>query len=131
MAPTSLDTRHPAALRIDTVARGAADGLFQHHLARVTENIRDPNTKATKPRSITLTFTFHPNEKRNEAVVTIDASSKIIDTTRPADSHVFIGEHLGVAQMVEHNPDQLGLFAERPKPQAVNFTGATAPPPQE
>lgn len=123
MAPTSLETRHPGAIRIDTVARGAGEVLFQHNLAKVVENIRDPNTNPRKPRKITLTFTITPNEKRNEATITIDASCRLV-ASKPMDSHLFIGEHLGVPQAVEHNPDQLGLFKDRPKPQsiAVNFT---------
>lgn len=129
MAPTSVDTRHPAAIRLDTVAKGAAEALFQHNLAKVVENIRDPNTNPRKPRKIRLTLTIQPNEKRNEATITIDASCTLIPS-KPADSHLFIGEHLGVAQAVEHNPDQLGLFKDRPKPQpiaaAVNFTPSSS-----
>lgn len=69
-------------LTLATLKGGAAEELFQRELARVLENIRDPNTDAKKARTITLDFSFLPVEDRNgarrETAVVIDSKCKLV-----------------------------------------------------
>lgn len=131
MAPQ--DPRHPLAVTFASLANGTAEAQFQHQLKKVLENIRDPNAPAHKARTIKITMKLTPNEKRNEASIVIESSCTLV-ATKPADSHLFIGEHLGVVQALEHNPDQMKLFEPRPAPVAVNFPqggGSMPSTPQE
>jgi len=64
-------------LSLDTLARGAAVEAVNEELARIVENIVDPNTPAKTVRSVTLTIKVKPNEQRNMGEVSIQAKSTL------------------------------------------------------
>lgn len=113
---------HPNAISFDTIAGGAAAEKFQGELSKVLANIDDPNTPATKKRTITVKITFTPNKDRSEAVLLVDSNCTLV-ASEQCDTHVFLGRHKGNLIAIEHNPNQLGLFEERTAPTAVSFGG--------
>ena len=60
-----------------TICKGSVPEIFLHELQKVLNNIGDLNTAATKPRSISLTFTFIPFPDRSGATVAVSASCKL------------------------------------------------------
>lgn len=50
---------------LEELAGGAFTEQINREIRNVMENIQDPNTDAKKPRKITVTITFKPNDKRN------------------------------------------------------------------
>lgn len=85
-------------LTLETIAAGVAPELFERELAKVLENIKDPNTAAAKKRQIRLTFTFVPREDRNgarnEMAVVVDSESKLVPVLG-AGSFAFLGRENG------------------------------------
>lgn len=104
----------PRMVTLDTIAEGAACQLFEQALARVLENIDDPNTAADAKRAITLTFTIKPDEDRRHALVAVACATKIAGI-RPIGTHMFIGRHKGRLAAAEPQP-QADMF---PQPVAV------------
>lgn len=62
---------------LDNIADGVASELFMHELDKVAANIVDQNAGATAKRSITLTFSFAPDEDREEVKVTVSAKTSL------------------------------------------------------
>lgn len=93
-------------LSLDTLAHGAAVELFNHELSNVLENILDVNTKATAPRSVTLTLSFKPDDDRNFAGAVIDVKSKLAPV-KGVGLPVYIGKHAGKAVATERDTRQL------------------------
>lgn len=103
-------------LTLANMAGGAAVELFESELARVVENILDPNTDAETKRTIVLKVTIKPDESRRECSLRVEASSKIA-AGKPAGGVVFVGRSGGAPQILTLNQHQeaLGFDAERPR----------------
>lgn len=56
---------------------GVIFDLFEEELAKVLENIADPNTPAEQTREIKILIKFKPNEERGTAATVVLASSKL------------------------------------------------------
>lgn len=65
---------------METFANGALSEQFNRELETVTRNICDPNTDAKKPRKITLTITFKPNDQRDFNTAAVEARSTLAPT---------------------------------------------------
>lgn len=77
---------------LDTLGGGAALELFHREMTdHVLPNIADPNTPATKPRTITLEIKITPTEKRDFGVVEVVCKSKL-QAMKPFGA----GMHIGV-----------------------------------
>ena len=59
---------------LDKFAEGALAERVNGEMKRVLENVKDPNTEATKKRKIQLTIELIPNEQRN--MTSVDVSVK-------------------------------------------------------
>ncbi len=64
-------------INLEEFAGGALAEKINQALREVTENVQDPNTKATAKRKITCTFTFSPNEQRDLVAASIDVKSTL------------------------------------------------------
>lgn len=62
-------------LSLDTIANGALKERFADELQKVLENIKDPNTEATKERNISVKLSFKPDKKRNQVGIKIECKS--------------------------------------------------------
>lgn len=94
---------------LGSLARGAAVERFDDALARVVENIVDPNTDADAAREITLKVKFKPNKSRTMAAFEIKCDPKLAPPSSVGGS-IFVGERDGVAVATEYDPEQLGLL---------------------
>lgn len=104
---------------LENIGGGALAELFAVELAKVLDNIADPNTDERSKRSISLTVTFVPNEKRDVADVSIACASKLAGIQR-VRTQVFMGRVKGKLMAVENDPRQSSLFdQERPQLAAV------------
>ena len=62
---------------MEKFANGAFSQQINRELAKVTENIQDPNTDATAKRRITVVIEFKPNEGRNFVTTGVQAKSTL------------------------------------------------------
>jgi hypothetical protein len=73
-------------------AGGAILERADYELKRIIDNIRDPNTRADKKRTLTLTIEFLPNFERDNIRVNCTAKSKI-EPTSPINTQVYLTEN--------------------------------------
>lgn len=90
---------------------GGVKELADLNLQRVLDNIRDPNTEQKKARTITVRFTFTPNEMRDSTLVNIAVDSKIAPV-KSVEATLDIGKDNGKLVAVErpkYTPGQLRM----------------------
>lgn len=90
---------------------GGVKELAELNLRRVLDNILDVNTDAKKARSLTVKFTFQPNDDRNCVNVDIAVDCKTVPI-RAVATTLDIGEEMGQSIAVErpqYTPGQLRL----------------------
>lgn len=105
------------SVTLDNIGGGALAELFGAELARILQNIADPNTDARAGRAITITVKFKPTATRDSAEVDLVCSSKLAGITT-VQTQLFMGRQGGKLVAVENDPRQSGLFDEA-KPQLV------------
>lgn len=96
-------------LTLQNVAGGALPEKFQRALAEVLENIRDPNTKATKQRKITMEVKLKPEETREEASVSTQVKTSLAPD-KPDEGTVYLGRRDGELTAVAFDPRQEDMF---------------------
>jgi hypothetical protein len=87
------------------MARGAILERVDYEMAKVLDNIIDPNTKATGKRKITVTLDLVPDDERR--VINLSASAKsTLCVTNPIATSLFITSKPGTGEMavVEMGP---------------------------
>lgn len=67
-----------SGLSLDNIGLGALKEQFGIELQKVLENISDPNTDAKKARKVTISVTLKPNEKRNIAMMSLQAKCSLV-----------------------------------------------------
>lgn len=95
---------------------GGVKELAALNLHRVLDNIRDVNTDAEKTRSLTVKFTFKPNDNRDAVNVDISVDCKTVPV-RSVATTLDIGEDNGQTVAVErpkYTPGQLRLSEAAP-----------------
>jgi hypothetical protein len=102
---------------LDTIGGGALSELFTAELARILSNITDPNTDATKKRTMTITVTFKPNKNRDVADVDLTCGTKLAGIMT-VSTQLFMGKHHGKLIAVESDPRQSELFDQERRPLA-------------
>ena len=95
-----------------TIADGAAVERFQVEMERVVENICDINTEAKRPRVITLTIEFHPNENRMGGTVVVGAKSKLVAYDKHESSFYTRKDEHGEISVYGTTVEQEELFPE-------------------
>lgn len=94
------------------MAMGAVRERVTMVMQQVIENIKDPNTKAEKKRSITVTIEFTPNSERNDVIVSSTVKAKL-EATNPITSTFAIGHNMDgeliAAEKTNNLPGQLNL----------------------
>lgn len=94
-----------------TMGGGAVIERFNYELAKVMKNIGDINTKATEPRTVTLTVTIKPNESRDFTNVNVNVKSKLA-SIKSQDISFHLIEQDGELVALEYNPKQERLAFE-------------------
>lgn len=64
-------------INLEEFADGSLSEKLNIAFKKVTDNVLDPNTKATAKRKIVCTFTFAPNENRDLSAMSIDVKESI------------------------------------------------------
>lgn len=113
---------------LDQVMNGAVNERFKTELEKVWQNIFDPNTNPEQKRSVTLTFTFKPNQNRDAAAMSFNVSSKVAPPV-PVQQTVLMYQRddgsVIVTERTEQIPGQMDMEGqEQPLPRVVEF----APP---
>lgn len=86
------------------MARGAIKERADYEMARILENIMDPNTRADKKRSLTLQLDFLPDADRRQIGVAVTAKSKLEPTNPVATALYITGDDNGEISAVEMVP---------------------------
>ncbi|WP_411553305.1 replication terminator protein [Paenibacillus lautus] len=66
-----------AKITLESLANGGVVERFEQELEKVFANIGDPNTNAKATRKISLALTIKPDDKREVAEVTIQATTTL------------------------------------------------------
>lgn len=110
-----VTTAGAAGVTLDTIGQGALVELFDAELARVLDNIQDPNTDAKMKRTITVKVTFAPNENRDVTDVNLTCGSKLAGI-KTVSTRLFVGKSKGKLIAVENDPRQTTLFDQQARP---------------
>lgn len=99
-------------LTMETLCGGGVIESLHHEIQNVLNNVADPNTEAKKVREVRLLIKVKPNEHRNMADITVQASSKLIPAA-PLETSILIdkdGNRAVAAEMYGgENPGQASL----------------------
>lgn len=98
-------------ISLETLGHGAAVEMFNDELVKVLDNILDPNTPATAPRSVTLTFSIRPDEDRTYGPGTIQVVTKLAPR-KGVGVPVYIGRRGGRAVATERDQRQMSFGDE-------------------
>lgn len=85
------------------MARGAIEERIDYEMSKVIDNILDENTKATAPRTLTVTVKLVPDDKRETVQVNASAKSSLAPTN-PVATALYIGKQNGEVCAVEMTP---------------------------
>jgi hypothetical protein len=94
-----------------SLCNGAALELFQSALNQVNQNIKDPNTSATKKRSITIKFDMTPYVDRSGANIVVNVESKL-SSHNGVNGSMFIHKQAGVFEAFTQDTRQIAMFDE-------------------
>lgn len=109
------------------MAHGAIAERADYEMARIIENILDPNTAAVKKRVLTLTLEIHPDAERQNLRMTCVAKSKL-EPTNPVATALYITNaesgDMAVIELTPQIPGQVDLFGgEQPEPARLRVIG--------
>ena len=98
----------PTAQSILDMAHGAFKERTDYEMTKVIENILDPNTIATKERSVNVTIKLKPDDSRQNISVMVEAKSKLQPAAPMPTSLYVAGDGNGEVQAVEMVPQVPG-----------------------
>ena len=95
---------------LENLGGGAASEMFSDSLAKVIENIVNPNTKPDAVRTITLKMKVKP-DKNQRSLCTVELScDEKLAAVMPFETAMFVGMEHGVVAASEYAPQQATLF---------------------
>jgi hypothetical protein len=97
-------------ISIDQLAGGGAAERINRELAKIAENVLDPNTKADAVRALTITLKIKPNESREMGAASFDVKSTLAPAKGLQPNFLFAWGPDGRAQLAElktNSKDQL------------------------
>ena len=105
------------------MARGAIMERVDIAMPKVIENIMDPNTKATKPRKVTVTLILTPDDSRQMVALDSTVEIKLIPYS-PIRTNLYItdavdGDGYQVLEMTPDIPGQMRMFGQEAEPPAI------------
>lgn len=119
-------------INLEEFADGALSEKLNMALRDVTENVQDPNTKATAKRKITCTFTFVPSESRDLVATAIDVKASLAPSLGIATAFV-MGKDITTQEVDfrEYNkqvPGQLSIQEMKKVSEQIHtFQGSNGP----
>ena len=106
------------------MAHGAIKERVDYEVPKIIQNILDPNTKAAKKRSLTLTLEFLPDESRSQIQVTVSPKPPKLEPTKSITTNLYVtgdtstGE-TKIVEMVPEVPGQTGFDGAEQEPPAT------------
>lgn len=97
----------PTAKSILDMAHGAFKERTDYEMTKAIENILDPNTIATKERSVTVTIKLKPDDSRQNISVMVEAKSKL-QPAAPLPTSLYVDDSQEEVQAVEMVPQVPG-----------------------
>ena len=90
------------------LGRGAMLERFDYELKRIVDNIRDPNTPATKPRKISLMLTLTPDANREciQYEVVVKSTPQPTSPISGATALMSRGGQVSLVELVPQIPGQ-------------------------
>ena len=104
------------------MARGAIAERADYEMTRIINNILDPNTAATKKRTLTITLDILPDAERTNLRMSVIAKSKLEPTNSVQTSlYVTNGENgdMAVVELTPQIPGQMDLYGGEQEPPAL------------
>jgi hypothetical protein len=100
----------PVSFTLGNFMGGALEERFAGELARVLDNVRDPNVPALGKRKITVEFVLDPNEDREVGDIDVSVKSKG-NAQKTLKARMFITKDRdGNPAIVTENPQQKKMF---------------------
>ena len=93
------------------MASGAIKERVDVEMPKIIKNILDVNTNPTKPRKLTLTLTFTPDDMRQVVATKCEVKTALV-ASNPVTTSLYVGEFNGEVQAVEMQPQvpgQMGM----------------------
>ncbi len=116
------DKINNTAVSILEMAGGGILERADYEVARIIENIADPNTKATEKRKLTLEITFAPDDSRQNIALHIVAKSKLSPTSPIVTSLFMCDDNEGgktAYEMTPNIPGQMNIFGGVQEPPKI------------
>lgn len=104
------------------MARGAIMERVDYEMAKIIDNILDPNTDPTGKRKLTLTLEFRPDSDRTLISVSTTAKSTLVPTNAVPTSLYITADDAGevaAVEMVPNIPGQMDMLGGTQEPAAV------------
>lgn len=104
------------------MAMGAFKERADYEMSKIIDNITDPNTKADKKRSLTVTIDILPDAERQNLRITTTVKSKL-EPTNPVSTALYItpdsnGDAM-VVEMIPQIPGQMNMDSEEQSEPAI------------
>lgn len=97
------------------MAMGAIKERTDIEMSKIVDNIIDPNTIATKTRTMTLKLEFIPSNDRKNVSVKATATTKL-QPYAPLTTSLYVGAdengEIGAVEMVKQLPGQMNMNGE-------------------
>ena len=90
------------------MARGAIQERADYEMAKLLNNVLDPNTKATAKRKLVLTLELLPDDSRQNITVSCTAKSTLA-ATNPVTTALYVAGEDTVVEMVPQVPGQVSF----------------------
>lgn len=113
--------------QLDELMDGALTERFNREMARVLENVFDPNTNPKAKRQIQITVDIVPDERRQAAKFSVDVKSKVAAPV-PIAQMVFLDRddegNVTAEEITRQVPGQIDMDGkEQPLPKVIEFDG--------
>lgn len=110
---------------LDELMDGGVAERFNLELAKVWDNVYDPNTDADKVRAVVLTVKIKPNERRDACDFRVSVQSKLAPQVELSQTVMITQRDDGsvlATERTEQVPGQLNIEGEEsPMPRTISF----------
>lgn len=98
-------------LDINLLAGGAVKEAIEYALEDIFQNIKDLNTKAEKPRKLTLTIEFKPDESRQVIKTSVNTKTTLVPVNSISTQLLLdkVGNKTVATELLKQNPNQIAF----------------------
>lgn len=110
--------------KLDELMDGALTERFNYEMARVLQNVFDPNTNPKEKRQIQIVIHITPNERRDAAEFKLDVKSKVAAPIAVAQTvmlHQTDDGNVTATELTREIPGQIDVDGNVTIPKVVQF----------